>query len=108
MCRPLCPNLGSDVQFLVKVIFIDFRLEKYLLFKKKYVYNFFLHYLRHSDVTKWGTVFLHEPKSLYVIVLSTPKVIVFLMLAVLKWITKVYRNTKVKILFNMDFNFTLN
>ena len=43
-CRPLCRNLGSRVHFLVKVILIDFQLEKYMQCKEKYVYNFFLQY----------------------------------------------------------------
>ena len=43
-CRPLCRNLGSRVHFLVKVIIIDFHLEKYMQCKEKDVYNFFLQY----------------------------------------------------------------
>ena len=78
-CRPMCRNLGSRVHFLVKVILIDFQLEKHMQFKEKDVYNFFLQYRRHSDVTKWGTVFSHESKSLCVVVLFTPTVIVFLL-----------------------------
>ena len=42
--RPLCRNLGSRVHFLVKVILIDFQLEKYMQSKEKDVYNFFLQY----------------------------------------------------------------
>ena len=57
--------------FLVKVILIDFQLEKYMQSKKKDVYNFFLQFLRHSDVTKWGTVFSLASKSLYVVGLFT-------------------------------------
>ena len=38
--------------FFVKVIIINFQLEKYMQFKKKDVYSFSLRYLRHSDVTK--------------------------------------------------------
>ena len=34
-CRPLCRNLGSRVHFLVKVILIDFHLEKYMQCKEK-------------------------------------------------------------------------
>ena len=37
-----CRNLGSRVHFLVKVILIDFQLEKYMQSKEKDVYNFFL------------------------------------------------------------------
>ena len=37
--------------FIVKVILIDFQVEKYMQFKLKNVYNL-RHYLRHSDVTK--------------------------------------------------------
>ena len=43
-CRPLCRNLGSRVHFLVKVILIDFQLEKYMQCKEKDVCNFFLQY----------------------------------------------------------------
>ena len=43
-CRPLCRNLGSRVHFLVKVILIDFQLEKYMQCKEKDVYIFFLQY----------------------------------------------------------------
>ena len=39
-CRPLCRNLGSRVHFLVKVILIDFQLEKYMQCKEKDVYIF--------------------------------------------------------------------
>ena len=59
----MCRNLGSRVHFLVKVILVDFQLEKYMQCKEKDVYNFFLQYLRHSDVTKWVTVFSHASKS---------------------------------------------
>ena len=40
----MCRNLGSRVHFLVKVILIDFQLEKYMQCKNKEkdVYNFFL------------------------------------------------------------------
>ena len=34
-CRPLCGNLGSRVHFLVKVILIDFQLEKLCSLRKK-------------------------------------------------------------------------
>ena len=40
--RKMCRNLGSRVHFIVKVILIDFQLEKYMQFKEKDVYNFFL------------------------------------------------------------------
>ena len=69
-CRPLCRNLGSRVHFLVKVFPIDY-LEKYMQYKEKDVYNYFLQYLRHSDVTKWGTVFSLASESLYVVELFT-------------------------------------
>ena len=36
------------MHFLVKVILIDFQLEKYMQCKEKDVYNFFLQYLGHS------------------------------------------------------------
>ena len=58
--------MGSRVHFWVKAILIDFQLEKYMKYKEKDVYNFFLQYLRHSDVTKWGTVFSLASKILYV------------------------------------------
>ena len=75
--RPMCRNLGSCEQFLVKVILIDFQLGIYMQFKEKDVYNFFSQYWRHSDVTKWGTVLTHKSKSLNVLVLFTPTIIVF-------------------------------
>ena len=37
-------KFGLLCEFLVKVILIDFQLEKYMPFKKKYVYNSFLQY----------------------------------------------------------------
>ena len=60
-------------------------------------YNFFLQYLRHSDVTKWDTVFSHESKSLYVVVLCTPTRNVFLLFVASKWLENVNRSTKMKI-----------
>ena len=59
------------MHFLVKVILIDFQLEKYMKCKEKDVYNFFLQYQRHSDVTKCGTVFSLASKILYVVGLFT-------------------------------------
>ena len=48
----MCRNLGSRVHFWVKVISIDFQLEKYIPFKENDVTNFFLQNQRHSYVTK--------------------------------------------------------
>ena len=48
------------------------------------------------DVTKCDTVFLQESKSLYVVVLLTHTIIVFLMFVALKWVKNVFRNTKIK------------
>ena len=59
------------MHFLVKVVLIDFQLDKYMQSKEKDVYNFFLQYLRHSDVTKWGTVFSLASKILFVVGLFT-------------------------------------
>ena len=76
------------------------------------IYIFFLQFLRHSDVTKWDTVFSHESKSLYVEVLYTPTIIVFLLFVASMWLENVNRNTKMKkkkdliIFFFMYFNFT--
>ena len=72
--------------FLVKVILIDFQLEKYMQCKEKDVYNFCLQYKRHSDVTKWGTVFSLAPKSLYVVGLFTHLNNLIFMFAALKWL----------------------
>ena len=43
-CRPLYRNLGSRVHFFVKVILINFQVEKYMQCKEKDVDNFFLQY----------------------------------------------------------------
>ena len=59
------------MHFLVKVILIDFQLEKYMQCKEKDVYNFFLQYQRHSDVTNRDTVVSLASKSLYVVGLFT-------------------------------------
>ena len=37
-------KFGLPCAFLVKVILVDIQLEKYMQFKEKYVYNFFLQY----------------------------------------------------------------
>ena len=50
------------------------------------VYNFFLQYLRHSDVTKWGTVVSLASKRLCGGVIYTPKIILFFMFTALKWL----------------------
>ena len=70
-------KFGLPCAFLVKMILIDFQLEKYMQFKEKDIKKFFLQYWRHSDVTKCDTVFSHESKSLYMEVLFTPTIIVF-------------------------------
>ena len=40
------------MHFWVKVIVIDFQLEKYIPFKEKDVFNFYMLYYCHNDVTK--------------------------------------------------------
>ena len=45
------------MHFLVKVANIHFLVGKYILLKKKYVYNFSLQFYRQSDVTKSRTHF---------------------------------------------------
>ena len=59
------------MHFLVKVILIDFQLDKYMQCKEKDVYNFFLQYYCHCDITKWGTVVSLASNSLYVVGLFT-------------------------------------
>ena len=64
-------KFGLQCAFFGKVILIDFQLKKYMQCKEKDVYNFFLQYSRHSDVTKCSTVVSLAPKSLYVVGLFT-------------------------------------
>ena len=64
---------------------------------EKDVYNFFLQYLRHSDVTKWGTVFSLAPKSLYVVGLFTHLNNLIFYVFCIGMVKNVYRNTKMKI-----------
>ena len=45
-------KLAPEGIFWVKVINVDFQQEKYMQIKENDVSNFFLQYLRHSDVTK--------------------------------------------------------
>ena len=66
---------------LAKEILVDFQLEKYMQFKKMYIFIFFLQ--NQSDVTKWGTVYSHQIKNLYVVVISTPTVIACLVFVAL-------------------------
>ena len=57
--------------------------------KKKDVYNFFLQYLHHSDVTKWGTVFhLHQRAYMWWGYLHTYYIFIFLRLLHLIWFKK--------------------
>ena len=72
--------------------------------KEKDVYIFFLQYLRHSDATIWGTVFSLVSKSLYVVGLFTHLNNLIVFVRCIEMVEKVYRNTKMKIIFNMDFN----
>ena len=78
-------------------------------FKDKDIKKVFLQYWRHSDVTKWDTVFSHESKSLYMVVLFIPTIIVFLLSVALEWSENVYRNTKKEklISYGLQFNVKL-
>ena len=64
-------KFGLLCAFFGKSDYYRFQLEKYMQCKEKDVYNFFMQYLRHSDVTNWGTVFSLASKSLYVVGLFT-------------------------------------
>ena len=81
------------MHFLVKVILINFQLDKYMQCKKKNVYIFFLQYLRHSDVTKWGTIFSLASKSLYVVELFTHVLYSYFYVCCIEMVKKESRET---------------
>ena len=65
------------MQFLVKVILIDFKLDKYMKLKGKDVFIFFLAVLRSQRRNKKGTQYFQMNQRAYEVVFFTPTISIF-------------------------------